>query len=113
MIVALNAAIDAVEGQLTADPSMRVDVGSLARGSGTTEYHLRRMFSSLAGMPMSDYVRRRRMSLAAADLGSGMAMARPKRSVAPSGRCMEPDPAMFEGTAGHYVPSPGSRSTSL
>jgi AraC family transcriptional regulator len=71
MIVALNAAIDAVEGQLTADPSMRVDVGSLARGSGTTEYHLRRMFSSLAGMPLSDYVRRRRMSLAAADLVTG------------------------------------------
>ena len=38
---------------------------------GTTEHHLRRMFSSLAGMPLSEYVRRRRMSLAAADLVAG------------------------------------------
>lgn len=36
--------------------------------SGTTEYHLRRMFSSLAGMPLSEYVRRRRMTVAAADV---------------------------------------------
>lgn len=71
MIAALNAAIDAVEAQLMADPSTRVDVESLARGSGTTDYHLRRMFSSLAGMPLSDYIRRRRMSLAAADLVAG------------------------------------------
>lgn len=71
MIVALNAAMDAVEAQLRADPSSRVDVRSLARGTGTTEYHLRRMFSSLAGMPLSGYVRRRRMSLAAADLVTG------------------------------------------
>ena len=71
MIAALNAAVDAVERQLAADPSIRVDVASLARGSGTTEYHLRRMFSSLAAMPLSEYVRRRRMSSAAADLVTG------------------------------------------
>ena len=39
--------------------------------SGTTEYHLRRMFSSLAGMPLSEYVRRRRMTVAAAEVVSG------------------------------------------
>ena len=71
MIAALNAAVDAVERQLATDPSMPVDVASLARGSGTTEHHLRRMFSSLAGMPLSEYVRRRRMSAAAADLVTG------------------------------------------
>ena len=71
MIAALNAAVDAVEKQLTADPSIRVDIASLAHGSGTTEYHLRRMFSSLAGMPLSEYVRRRRMSSAAAELVTG------------------------------------------
>ena len=38
---------------------------------GTTEYHLRRMFSSLAGMPLSEYVRRRRMTVAAADVVRG------------------------------------------
>lgn len=40
----------------------------MAAEHGTTEHHLRRMFSSLAGMPVSEYVRRRRMSLAAADV---------------------------------------------
>src|SRR5690554_2365155 len=35
---------------------------------GTTGYHARRMFSSLAGMPVSEYVRRRRMTVAAADV---------------------------------------------
>jgi len=71
MIAVLNAVVDAVETQLTADPSRPVDVASMARGSGTTEYHLRRMFSSLAGMPLSEYVRRRRMCSAAADLVTG------------------------------------------
>lgn len=71
MIAILNAAVDAVERQLTVDPSVRVDLAALARGSGTTEYHLRRMFSSLAGMPWSEYVRRRLMSSAAADLMTG------------------------------------------
>lgn len=71
MISALNAVVDAVERQLAVDPSARIDVESLAHRSGTTEYHLRRMFSSLAGMPLSEYVRRRWMSSAAADLVTG------------------------------------------
>ena len=45
-----------------------LDVASLARALGTTEYHVRRVFSSLAGMPLSEYVRRRRMSAAASVL---------------------------------------------
>ena len=64
MISALNSLVDAVESQLGEVP----EFGALARGFGTTEYHLRRMFSSLAGMPLSEYVRRRRMTLAAAEL---------------------------------------------
>ena len=71
MIAALNAAVDAVEDQLIADPSATLDVGALAARLGTTEHHLRRMFSSLAGMPLSEYLRRRRMSLATADLLAG------------------------------------------
>ncbi len=71
MISALNSAVDAVERHLACDPSTPVDVSALARQLGTTEHHLRRMFSSLAGMPLSEYVRRRRMSLAAADLVAG------------------------------------------
>ncbi|WP_158883386.1 helix-turn-helix domain-containing protein [Amycolatopsis anabasis] len=67
MISALNRLGDLVEEHLTEE----FDVGELARALGTTEYHLRRMFSSLAGMPLSEYVRRRRMTLAAADVVRG------------------------------------------
>ncbi|GCD19160.1 AraC family transcriptional regulator [Cellulomonas algicola] len=67
MIAWLNRLVDAVEDSLTED----LDVVRLAATLGTSEYHLRRMFSSLAGMPLSEYVRRRRMTLAAADLVGG------------------------------------------
>ncbi|MBF4562651.1 AraC family transcriptional regulator [Microbacterium sp. VKM Ac-2870] len=64
MIAELNRLVERVEGGL--DDGL--DVASVARELGTTEYHLRRMFSSLAGMPLSEYVRRRRMTVAAADV---------------------------------------------
>lgn len=67
MIAGLNLAVDDVELHLATDASAPVDAAGIAVRMGTTEHHLRRMFSSLAGMPLSDYVRRRRMSLAAAD----------------------------------------------
>ncbi|MBG0563957.1 AraC family transcriptional regulator [Actinoplanes aureus] len=67
MISALNRLVDSVEQHLTEE----LDVTALARRLGTTEYHLRRMFSSLAGMPLSEYVRRRRMTVAAADVVRG------------------------------------------
>ncbi|MFL0410026.1 GyrI-like domain-containing protein [Microbacterium paludicola] len=49
----------------------QLDVSAFARTEGTTEYHLRRMFSALAGMPLSEYIRRRRMTLAASDVVAG------------------------------------------
>ncbi|GAA1992236.1 AraC family transcriptional regulator [Isoptericola halotolerans] len=64
MFAALNHLVDAVE-EAAAE---QVDVARVAAEHGTTEHHLRRMFSSLAGMPVSEYVRRRRMMLAAADV---------------------------------------------
>ncbi len=68
MIAELNRLVALVEDHLTDD----LDLPGVASGLGTTEYHLRRMFSSLAGMPLSEYVRRRRMTVAAADvLGDG------------------------------------------
>jgi AraC family transcriptional regulator len=67
VIATLNRVIDAVEQSLTDD----LDILRLATECGTTEYHLRRMFSSLAGMPLSEYVRRRRMTVAAADVLDG------------------------------------------
>jgi AraC family transcriptional regulator len=64
VIAGLNRLVELIEGDLAEE----VDVVRLATSLGTTEYHLRRMFSSLAGMPLSEYVRRRRMSVAAADV---------------------------------------------
>ncbi|WP_133879200.1 AraC family transcriptional regulator [Actinoplanes brasiliensis] len=67
MIAALNRLVDLMEEGLTGD----FDVKQVARTLGTTEYHLRRMFSSLAGMPLSEYLRRRRMTVAAAEVVRG------------------------------------------
>ena len=64
MIAALNRVVEYIEAHLADE----IDIAGLATSLGTTEYHLRRMFSSLAGMPLSEYIRRRRMSLAAGDL---------------------------------------------
>lgn len=65
-----NRALDAIESTL----DDRVDVAQLARAAHTSEFHFRRMFAALAGMPVSEYVRRRRMTLAAADLLAGDAV---------------------------------------
>ncbi|WP_243074728.1 AraC family transcriptional regulator [Microbacterium sp. SS28] len=64
MIAILNRVVDAVEEHLGDE----IDLGDLVASLGATEYHVRRMFSSLAGMPLSEYIRRRRMTVAAADL---------------------------------------------
>lgn len=64
MIEILNRLVDQIEDNLSGE----IDVGAVAASAGTTDYHLRRMFSSLARMPVSGYVRRRRMTVAAADV---------------------------------------------
>lgn len=48
-----------------------VDIGKLAQRTLTTEYHLRKMFSTLAGITLTRYIRNRRLTLAAADLRAG------------------------------------------
>ncbi|PRB17173.1 GyrI-like domain-containing protein [Microbacterium sp. MYb62] len=68
MIGTLNALVDLVEALGTDE---EIDVAAFAGDHGTTEYHLRRMFSALAGMPLSEYVRRRRMTHAGAELAAG------------------------------------------
>ncbi|MGX1769123.1 helix-turn-helix transcriptional regulator [Dietzia sp. NPDC055343] len=64
MIEILNRLVDEIEDNLAGE----LDVEAIATASGTTDYHLRRMFSSLAGMPVSEYLRRRRMTVATADV---------------------------------------------
>ncbi|MGV9598118.1 GyrI-like domain-containing protein [Streptosporangium sandarakinum] len=62
MLDRLNQAMRHIEEHL----DERIDVAELARIAVTSEYHFRRMFSALAGMPLSEYVRRRRLSVAGA-----------------------------------------------
>ncbi|SDD58343.1 AraC family transcriptional regulator [Nocardioides lianchengensis] len=70
MIAELNRVVAVVEEHLTTDTG-DLDVAVLARDLATTEHHLRRMFSALAGMPLSEYVRRRRMTVAAGAVVAG------------------------------------------
>lgn len=63
----LNRAMALVEQQLEGE----VDVRRASQIALMSEHHFRRMFSALAGMPLSEYVRRRRMTIAAASVVSG------------------------------------------
>ncbi|GAB3701197.1 AraC family transcriptional regulator [Nocardiopsis oceani] len=67
MLDRLNEALERVEGDL-GEP---VDVAAMARTTLTSEHHFRRMFSALSGMPLSEYVRRRRLTLAGAEVIEG------------------------------------------
>ncbi|MFI0593981.1 AraC family transcriptional regulator [Streptomyces griseus] len=67
MLERLNEAMDHIEDHL----DETVDAAELARIAMTSEYHFRRMFSALAGIPLSEYVRRRRMTLAGAEVLAG------------------------------------------
>ncbi|MFF9222064.1 AraC family transcriptional regulator [Streptomyces viridosporus] len=67
MLERLNQGLEYIERRL----DQEVDVTELARITATSEYHLRRMFSALAGMPLSEYVRRRRLTVAGAEVLAG------------------------------------------
>jgi AraC family transcriptional regulator len=60
----LNQALDHLESCL----DQEVDMAEVAQIAAVPEYHFRRLFSALAGMPLPVYVRRRRMTLAGADV---------------------------------------------
>lgn len=60
----LNKAIDYIEENLTD----KIDYDELGKIACCSAYHFQRMFSYMAGMPLSEYVRKRKMSLAAVDL---------------------------------------------
>ncbi|MER6099561.1 AraC family transcriptional regulator [Streptomyces sp. NPDC001728] len=112
MLERLNHALDHIEERLDGD----LDPAELARIALTSEYHFRRLFSALAGMPLSEYVRRRRLTLAGAEVlagermlleiavrygyGSGEAFARAFRAVHGTG----PGEARRTGAALHAQP---------
>lgn len=67
MIEKFNKAVDYIEQHL----QDKIDLEETAKLADCSLYHFQRMFSYLADMPLSEYIRRRRMSLAAEDIKSG------------------------------------------
>ena len=62
-----NQALDYLEENLAGE----IRLEELGRLAGCSGYHFQRMFSYLAGVPLKEYIRRRRMTRAAADLRTG------------------------------------------
>lgn len=60
----MNDSLKYIEENLTNE----IDFKMVARLAQCSEYHFKRMFSFLAGIPLSEYIRRRRLSLAAFEL---------------------------------------------
>lgn len=60
----MNDALQYLEEQL----QYEIDFAEVAKRAYCSEYHFKRMFSFLAGIPLSEYVRRRRLTLAAFEL---------------------------------------------
>ncbi|MEV0216658.1 AraC family transcriptional regulator [Micromonospora sp. NPDC050695] len=67
MLERLNEAMAHIERHL----DQQIEVAELARIALTSEYHFRRLFSALAGIPLSEYIRRRRLTVASADVLAG------------------------------------------
>ena len=63
----LNGAINYIEEHLGED----IDLNEASKIACCSTYHFQRMFAYMADIPLSEYMRRRRMSLAAVDLQSG------------------------------------------
>jgi len=60
----LNDALSYIEKNLDA----RIDFDIVAKLSGTSDYHFRRLFSYLSGMSLNTYIRNRKLSQASLDL---------------------------------------------
>ncbi len=63
----LNLSMKYIEEHLADE----IDYGQLGRIACCSAYHYQRMFTYMAGITLSEYIRRRRMSRAAVDLQSG------------------------------------------
>jgi len=60
----MNKAMAYIEEHLTED----IDYSEISKIACCSEYHFKRMFSFLSGIGLSEYIRRRRLTLAALDL---------------------------------------------
>ncbi|MFF3084181.1 GyrI-like domain-containing protein [Streptomyces nojiriensis] len=67
MLDRLNQAMEHIEHRL----DQPIEAADLARIAVTSEYHFRRLFSALAGIPLSEYIRRRRLTVAGAEVLGG------------------------------------------
>ena len=63
----LNQSMDYIEEHLTDE----IDYAQLGRIACCSAYHMQRMFTYMAGITLAEYIRRRKMSLAAVDLQGG------------------------------------------
>lgn len=63
----LNQSMNYIEEHLTGE----IDYGQLGKIACCSAYHFQRMFTYMAGVTLSEYIRRRKMSLAAVDLQDG------------------------------------------
>lgn len=63
----LKRAFDYIEEHLEDE----IDYGLVAQQALCSQYHFQRMFTFLAGIPLSEYIRRRRLTLAAFELQNG------------------------------------------
>ena len=63
----LNQSLNYIEEHLTGE----IDYEQLGRIACCSAYHYQRMFTYMAGITLAEYIRRRKMSLAAADLQDG------------------------------------------
>lgn len=64
LLKGMNQALRYIEDHLTD----KIDYQEVARLAFCSEYHFKRMFSFLSGISLSEYIRRRRLTLAAFDL---------------------------------------------
>ena len=64
----VQAAIDYIEANLTDE----IDVHDIAARAYVSAYHFQRVFSAMCGLPLGEYIRRRRLTLAAQELLQGM-----------------------------------------
>ena len=67
LLESMNAALSYIEKNLTEGD---IDFKEVAKRAYCSEYHFKRMFSFLAGVSLSEYIRRRRLTLAAFELNS-------------------------------------------
>lgn len=67
MIKEINQFMDYIEDHLTET----LDPQAVAKNVGLSEYHFRRIFSFMAGMPLNEYIRKRRLARANEELAKG------------------------------------------